>query len=68
MDVRAAKEIVIDHLTRLRYDGWQDAQARILPADYEMASIQMVYQRHENARYRLSIRPQAPPLRALKKT
>ena len=33
MDVRAAKEIEIDHLARLWYDGWQDAHARILPAE-----------------------------------
>jgi ribosomal protein S18 acetylase RimI-like enzyme len=33
MDVRAAEEVEIDHLARLWYDGWQDAHARIVPAE-----------------------------------
>lgn len=32
MDVRFAEEREVDHLARLWYDGWQDAHARILPA------------------------------------
>jgi GNAT superfamily N-acetyltransferase len=33
MDVRAAQEIEINHLAQLWYDGWQDAHAKILPAE-----------------------------------
>jgi GNAT superfamily N-acetyltransferase len=33
MDVRPAEEREIDHLARLWYDGWQDAHAKILPAE-----------------------------------
>jgi ribosomal protein S18 acetylase RimI-like enzyme len=33
MDVRAAEEVEIEHLARLWYDGWQDAHARIVPAE-----------------------------------
>jgi len=33
MEVRAAEELEIDHLAKLWYDGWQDAHARILPAE-----------------------------------
>ena len=33
MDVRPAEEIEIDHLARLWYDSWQDAHARIVPAE-----------------------------------
>lgn len=33
MDVRLAEEEEIDHLARIWYDGWQDAHARILPAE-----------------------------------
>lgn len=33
MDVRAAEEAEIGHLARIWYDGWQDAHARILPAE-----------------------------------
>jgi GNAT superfamily N-acetyltransferase len=33
MDVRAAAESEIDRLARLWYDGWQDAHARIVPAE-----------------------------------
>ena len=33
MDVRAAEIGDLDPLARLWYDGWQDAHARILPAD-----------------------------------
>jgi len=47
MDVRAAKEVEIDHLARLWYDGWQDAHARILPA--ELARHRTL----EDFRYRL---------------
>jgi ribosomal protein S18 acetylase RimI-like enzyme len=31
--VRAAEAAEIDHLAKLWYDGWQDAHARILPAE-----------------------------------
>jgi ribosomal protein S18 acetylase RimI-like enzyme len=60
MDVRAAKEIEIDHLARLWYDGWQDAHARILPA--ELARHRTL----EDFRYRLraaisSLRVIGPP-------
>lgn len=33
MNVRPAKETEIDHLAQLWYDGWQDAHAKILPAE-----------------------------------
>jgi ribosomal protein S18 acetylase RimI-like enzyme len=33
MDVRPAEEADIDHLARVWYDGWQDAHAKILPAE-----------------------------------
>jgi ribosomal protein S18 acetylase RimI-like enzyme len=33
MDVRPAEERDIDHLARVWYDGWQDAHAKILPAE-----------------------------------
>jgi ribosomal protein S18 acetylase RimI-like enzyme len=33
MDVRIAEEGDIDRLARVWYDGWQDAHARILPAE-----------------------------------
>jgi GNAT superfamily N-acetyltransferase len=33
MDVRAAEEGEIDLLARIWYDGWQDAHARIVPAE-----------------------------------
>jgi ribosomal protein S18 acetylase RimI-like enzyme len=33
MDVRSAEERDIDHLARVWNDGWQDAHARILPAE-----------------------------------
>ena len=33
MSVRPADEAEIDHLAKVWYDGWQDAHARILPAD-----------------------------------
>lgn len=33
MNVRPAQEREIDHLAKLWYDGWQDAHARILPAE-----------------------------------
>ena len=33
MDVRAADHAEIDHLAKLWYDGWQDAHARIMPAE-----------------------------------
>ena len=33
MDVRPAEQADIDHLARVWYDGWQDAHARILPAE-----------------------------------
>jgi ribosomal protein S18 acetylase RimI-like enzyme len=60
MDVRAAKEVEIDQLARLWYDGWQDAHARILPA--ELARHRTL----ENFRYRLraaisSVRVAGPP-------
>ena len=60
MDVRAAKVVEIDHLARLWYDGWQDARARILPA--ELARHRTL----EDFRYRLraalsSVRVMGPP-------
>jgi ribosomal protein S18 acetylase RimI-like enzyme len=33
MSVRSAEAAEIDHLARVWYDGWQDAHARILPAE-----------------------------------
>jgi ribosomal protein S18 acetylase RimI-like enzyme len=33
MHVRAAEERDVDHLARVWYDGWQDAHARIVPAE-----------------------------------
>jgi ribosomal protein S18 acetylase RimI-like enzyme len=33
MSVRAAQAAEIDHLAKVWYDGWQDAHARILPAE-----------------------------------
>jgi GNAT superfamily N-acetyltransferase len=33
MRVRSAEAAEIDHLAKVWYDGWQDAHARILPAD-----------------------------------
>ena len=33
MDVRAAQEEDLDHLARVWYDGWQNAHARIVPAE-----------------------------------
>jgi ribosomal protein S18 acetylase RimI-like enzyme len=33
MSVRAAEAAEIDHLAKVWYDGWQDAHARILPAE-----------------------------------
>ena len=37
MDVRPADPTEIDHLARVWYDGWQDAHARILPAELARA-------------------------------
>ncbi len=33
MDVRAAEEAEVDALAKLWYEGWQDAHARIVPAE-----------------------------------
>jgi ribosomal protein S18 acetylase RimI-like enzyme len=33
MNVRAANEADVDQLTRIWYDGWHDAHARIVPAE-----------------------------------
>lgn len=33
MKVRDAEETEVDHLAKLWYDGWQDAHAKILPAE-----------------------------------
>ena len=33
MDIRAANESEVDHLASLWYNGWQDAHAKILPAE-----------------------------------
>jgi ribosomal protein S18 acetylase RimI-like enzyme len=33
MRIRAAEPAEIDHLAKVWYDGWQDAHARILPAE-----------------------------------
>ena len=33
MTVRPADAAEIDHLAKVWYDGWQDAHARILPAE-----------------------------------
>ena len=33
MSVRSAEAAEIDHLAKVWYDGWQDAHARILPAE-----------------------------------
>ena len=33
MDVRAAVEADVDHLTQIWYDGWHDAHAEIVPAE-----------------------------------
>src|SRR5262249_59929032 len=33
MDVRSAQWTELDHLTQLWYDAWQDARARIVPAE-----------------------------------
>jgi GNAT superfamily N-acetyltransferase len=37
MNVRPAEAADIDHLARVWYDGWQDAHARILPAELAQA-------------------------------
>jgi ribosomal protein S18 acetylase RimI-like enzyme len=37
MDVRPAEAGDIDHLARVWYDGWQDAHARVLPAELARA-------------------------------
>jgi ribosomal protein S18 acetylase RimI-like enzyme len=37
MDVRAAEEAELDQLARVWYDGWQDAHARIVPAELTRA-------------------------------
>lgn len=37
MDVRPAEAVDIDHLARVWYDGWQDAHAKILPAELARA-------------------------------
>ncbi|MEP7243384.1 MAG: GNAT family N-acetyltransferase [Gammaproteobacteria bacterium] len=37
MDVRNAEETELDLLAKLWYDGWQDAHARILPAELARA-------------------------------
>jgi ribosomal protein S18 acetylase RimI-like enzyme len=37
MDVRPAMSGEIDHLARVWYDGWQDAHARIVPAELARA-------------------------------
>jgi ribosomal protein S18 acetylase RimI-like enzyme len=33
MDVRAAKEVEIDHLARIWFEGWHEAHAQIVPAE-----------------------------------
>lgn len=33
MNVRAAEEAEINHLAKVRHEGWQDAHAQILPAE-----------------------------------
>jgi GNAT superfamily N-acetyltransferase len=33
IDIRMAEEAELDHLAQLWYDGWQDAHARIVPAE-----------------------------------
>jgi ribosomal protein S18 acetylase RimI-like enzyme len=33
MNIRPAEPAEIDHLAKVWYDGWQDAHARILPAE-----------------------------------
>lgn len=48
MHVRAAEEADVDHLAKVWYDGWQDAHARILPA--ELARLRTL----ESFRERLS--------------
>jgi len=49
IDVRAAEEMEIDHLARLWYDGWQDAHARIVPA--ELTRVRTL----ESFRHRLQV-------------
>jgi ribosomal protein S18 acetylase RimI-like enzyme len=60
MNVRPAEPLDVDHLARVWYDGWQDAHARILPA--ELAGVRTL----ESFRQRLaealsSVRVVGPP-------
>ena len=60
MDVRAAAEAEIGHLAKLWYDGWQDAHARILPA--ELARHRTLESLRQRLRAALpSIRVAGPP-------
>ena len=50
MSVRPAEGAELDHLARVWYDGWQDAHARIMPAELaRMRTLQSFRERLEAA-------------------
>ena len=59
-DVRGAEEGEIDHLAQLWYDGWQDAHARIVPAELKrLRTLESFRQRLQADR--TSVRVAGPP-------
>ena len=52
MNVRDAEETEVDHLAKLWYDGWQDAHAKILPA--ELARLRTLESLHDRLEAGLS--------------
>jgi ribosomal protein S18 acetylase RimI-like enzyme len=60
MDVRAAEEAEVGHLAKLWNDGWQDAHARIVPAELARhRTLESFRQRLESAL--ASVRVAGPP-------
>jgi ribosomal protein S18 acetylase RimI-like enzyme len=60
MEVRAAEEREVGLLARIWYDGWQDAHARILPA--ELARLRTLESFHERLQAALpTVRVAGPP-------
>ena len=60
MRVRTAHESEVDHLAKLWYDGWQDAHAKILPA--ELARVRTLESFRDRLRATLpNVRVVGPP-------
>lgn len=60
MDIRSARAEEIDQLARIWYDGWQDAHARIVPA--ELTRLRTLDSFHDRLRAALQhIRVAGPP-------